>query len=230
MFSWSETDQAKAIKFCLVGKAKRYYNEMSDDEKKDINKIRKKLKESLAKAPEFYLNLFSTRQLKPGESISSFCNLVQSLLERGMPGLEKASRDRLLRSRLIAIAPENLNNFLEMLSDKSWDDTVAILDKSADYKSINPVEIEVNRAEITASKRRIGGKFVGSCYYCDKPGHRQDKCWQKARELADSDIDPSKMASSERRATFGQNVRSKQTDFNNQTVRRIENKQAVLYA
>ena len=46
MFSWSETDQAKAFKFCLVRKAKRYYNEMSEDDKKDISKILKKLKES----------------------------------------------------------------------------------------------------------------------------------------------------------------------------------------
>ena len=143
MFSWSETDQVKAIKFCIVGKAKRYYNELRDDDKKDINKIMKKLKESLAKAPEFYLNLFSTRQLKPGESISSFCHSVQSLLDR-MPGLKKTSRDRLLGSRLIAIAPENLKNFLEILNDRSWDYNVGryYLDKSAYYKSINQVEIE----------------------------------------------------------------------------------------
>lgn len=44
MFSWNETDEAKAIKFCLVVKANRYYNEFSDDDKKDINKIMKKVK------------------------------------------------------------------------------------------------------------------------------------------------------------------------------------------
>jgi hypothetical protein len=39
MFNWNETAQAMAIKYCLSGKALRYYNELDEDGKNDINAI-----------------------------------------------------------------------------------------------------------------------------------------------------------------------------------------------
>jgi hypothetical protein len=51
---------------------------------------------------------------------------------------------------------------------------VAILDRPI----INQVEIELNLAEITASKR-IGCKFVGN--FTDVNLGIEDKCWQSSR-------------------------------------------------
>jgi len=184
MFAWSEEAQAEAIKYCLTGKALRYYNDLNETDRKSIKAIKKKLKECLAKAPEYYLNLFYMRAVKPNESIASFCHAIQQLLDKGMPGLEPATKGRLLRSRLIAVAPENLKNFLEMLADKTWDEVVAILDKSTDYRAITAPtlpEIALNKAEVvrqwsTRSSSRPQERFGGICYYCNKPGHKQLNC------------------------------------------------------
>jgi hypothetical protein len=89
---------------------------------------------------------------------------VQGLLEKGLPGLEKTIRDKLLRSRLLAVAPVNLKNFLEMLSDRSWDDVVNILDKSNDYKLISLPQCQKEAVSLVSYKRQFSGKY----YHCGK--------------------------------------------------------------
>ncbi|RNA43351.1 hypothetical protein BpHYR1_027320 [Brachionus plicatilis] len=99
-----------------------------------------------------------------------------------MPGLEEAAKSSLLRARLIANVPENVKNFMELLSDKSWKELVAIFDKSVDYKSITTkVEDEavlVNKLNAISFKSQ-SQKFNGSCFYCKKPGHRIAECRKK---------------------------------------------------
>ena len=40
--------------------------------------------------------------------MASYSHCVQGLLEKGLPGLEKTIRNKLLRFRLLAVEPENL--------------------------------------------------------------------------------------------------------------------------
>ena len=84
MFGWSEDEQAKAIRYCLKRKVSRYMLELDEKQQEHIKEIEKKLKSCLSKAPK-----------------------IQGLLEKGLPGLEKTIRDKLLRFRLLAVAPEN---------------------------------------------------------------------------------------------------------------------------
>lgn len=76
MFGWSEAKQS-AIRYCL--KARRYMLELDETQQADIKEIEKKLRSSLSKAPEFYLNQFYKREVRGGESISSFFHCVQGL-------------------------------------------------------------------------------------------------------------------------------------------------------
>ena len=108
---------------------------------------------------------------------------MQGLLEKGLPGLEKTIRDKLLRSRLLAVAPENLKNFLEMLSDRSLDDVVNILVKSNDYKLISSSQSQEEAVSLVIYKKQFSGK----CYYCGKGGHRKTDCW-KMREAENERI------------------------------------------
>ena len=58
MFGWSEAEQAKTIRYCLKGKARRYLLELDESKLTDIKELEKKLRSCLSKAPEFYLNQF----------------------------------------------------------------------------------------------------------------------------------------------------------------------------
>ena len=58
MFGWNDAAKAEAIKYCLTGKALRYFNELNDTQKADVKEVFKKLREGCTKAPEYYLNLF----------------------------------------------------------------------------------------------------------------------------------------------------------------------------
>ena len=124
MFNWDRSAQVRAIECCLVGKALQIFNNLSQSQKTDIDEIIKALKAGCKKSPDFYLNLFYARTLKPDESIATFCHEIEGLLSKGMPGLEEASKSSLLRARLIANVLENVKNFMELLSDKSWKELV----------------------------------------------------------------------------------------------------------
>ena len=87
MFGWSEDEQSKAIRYCLKRKVSRYMLELDETQQEHIKEIEKKTKILLVEGSEF-----------------------QGLLEKGLPGLEKTIRDKLLRFRLLAVAPENFQS------------------------------------------------------------------------------------------------------------------------
>ena len=206
MFKWDKAAQASAIKFCLSKKALRYYNELDASKKGDIDEIFKKLRQCCAKAPEYYLNKLYTRTLKADEPISSYCHDIQNLLEKAMPELNPETKGMMLRARLISVVPESVKNFLEMLSDKTWSELVAIFDKSTDYKAIIqsssvPTEVEINKSETyktPSPDRRVfydqrdkprngepasGRRFDVEYFFCKRRGHKQSDCWKKTEAM-----------------------------------------------
>ncbi|CAF1093324.1 unnamed protein product, partial [Brachionus calyciflorus] len=88
MFNWDRAAQVRAIECCLVEKALQIFNNLSQNQKTDIDEIIKALKADY-------------------ESIATFCHEIERLLSKGMPGLEESSKSSLLRARLIAKFPEN---------------------------------------------------------------------------------------------------------------------------
>lgn len=182
MFGWSDEEQAKAIKFCLMDKALKEYRKLSDDDKKDINKIVQKLKETCTKTPEYYLNSFYTATLEQGESIAQFCQKLQKLLEKGLLGLQETHRDKMLKARLIVNVPQHVKDFLELMSNKKWSELVEIFEKSNDYKgeALNHYQTETAINKINFCKQpnyHQETKFNGTCNFCKKIGHKSIDCW-----------------------------------------------------
>lgn len=182
MFGWNDEEQAKAIKFCLTDKALKEFKKLSDDDKKDINKIIKQLKETCTKTPEYYLNAFYTAALEPGESIAQFCQKLQILVEKGLPGLDETHRDKMLKARLIVNVPQHVKDFLELMSNKKWSELVEIFEKSNDYKSTSPNNFQIETAinKMTFHERRNfnqKSRFDGACNICKKIGHKAIDCW-----------------------------------------------------
>ena len=64
-----------------------------------------------------YLSVFN-RNLNQGETIASFCTVIQEYLDDELAKFDEYARDQLLISRLISNVPENVKNFLELMSNK----------------------------------------------------------------------------------------------------------------
>ena len=130
MYLWDEVQQARAIVFCLDGKALEAYNSLTQDEKRDIQQIFKKLKELCVKPASHYLNTFNTRTIKYGETIPAFCHIIEELIDKAMPGLQIGFRKQLSTDRLMKSVPSNTRNFIELVIDKEWKEIVKSMEKN----------------------------------------------------------------------------------------------------
>ena len=185
---WTDEEQAKNLRYCLVGKALReYQNLTATNSKATMTEVVAHLKKVCAKPTELYLNKFYTRIMEPGESIAKYCISIQNLLDKGLPGLDKSHREQMLKARLIAVVPENVKNFLELLGDRSWNELMVIFEKQTDYRLVVPPPthlvadtnriVTIERRPTTPDRRR----FNGNCHYCGKPGHRYAECRSRTR-------------------------------------------------
>lgn len=183
IYGWDDRKQVAAIELCLVGKAKKLFSQIEEADKNDIKKILECLKRGCVKSPEYYLNLFYSKQLKPDQKISDFCYEIEKLMDKALPNLDEDNRTRMLRSRLLSAVPEHIKSYLELLSDKKWKEIVAIFDKSVDYKEIYQgsfqikEEVDVQRVEFSAPK------FNGSCHFCNKFGHKIADCLARKNQV-----------------------------------------------
>ena len=128
------------------------------------------------------MNQFCQRTMRPGETVSQYCHAIQKLLDRGCPGCEDNTRNRLLR--LVANVPEHVKNFIELQAG-TWDDIVKIIDKQVDYKTVEGPKLEVEEINYVdsrntganASSHRIvhitpQHRFQGVCNACNKFGQK----------------------------------------------------------
>ena len=121
---WSDSQQARTIRLYLSEKALKTYESLDSSYQKDLDKIFEALKKACSKSPQYYLNLFFNRKLNHGETITSFCTAIQKCPDDALSKVDEYTRDQLLISRLISNVPENVKNFLELMSYKSWKELV----------------------------------------------------------------------------------------------------------
>lgn len=222
IYGWDIKKQAEAIEFCLVGKAKKAFDQMQAVDKEDIKKILDTLKGKCIKSPEYYLNLFYSRQLKQDEKIGDFCHDIERLLDKGMPGLELNGRSRMLMSRLVSTVPSHIKSFLELQSDKSWSDIVSVFDKSVDYKEmytgnfqqIKQEPMEINKMEHRESKFSNPKvvKFNGSCNFCGKFGHKSVDCLSRINQSSRKESNQNSFKRYSKSSEYP--TSSKRTEFN----------------
>ena len=111
---------------------------MEEAKRKDIKKIFDKLKETCFRPTEYYLNLFYSRILNPGESLASFARDLEKLVDKGLPGLDVTVKSKLLKARLVSSVPETTKTFLELIADKKWSELIVIFENQVDFKSVLP--------------------------------------------------------------------------------------------
>ncbi|RNA20146.1 hypothetical protein BpHYR1_034349 [Brachionus plicatilis] len=137
-------------------------------ERKDIRKIFDKLKETCFRPTEYYLNLFYSRILNPGESLARStrfgCDCEVEIV-KGETSVKCAG---------------NNENF------PRTDSRQEMVRINIDYKSVLPGQfkqvIEINKA--VPKPQYENRRFVGNCNYCNKPGHKWALC---RRRMFDAD-------------------------------------------
>ena len=87
IFKWTEKDQAEVIEHYLEGKARNVFKAIDNAKKDDIKEIIKELREKCDLSPEYYMNQFCQRTMRPCETVSLgtrprfISNVSQSLLQ-----------------------------------------------------------------------------------------------------------------------------------------------------
>lgn len=118
---------------------------------------------------EFYLRQFYDSTLQHGNRIGPFCRRLESLVNKGIPGMEDTAKHTLLRSRLIKVVPKDVKNFMELLSDRTCPQLVTIFENQRDYNGEDSkndyLKADVNKFETPDRKdesRRISASASAS--------------------------------------------------------------------
>ncbi|RNA43690.1 hypothetical protein BpHYR1_045953 [Brachionus plicatilis] len=188
MYIWDEVQQAKAIQFCLSGKAKEAYQSMRADDKNNIETMLKVLKEMEVKPGSHYLNIFNTRTMKPGEKLAKYFRESEVLLNKVIPGLQETFKEQLLKDKVMKSVAAANKLFLELVLDKKWNEIVAQFVKRGEYKSAD--EVNADGVAIKKFERRGGynptndrKRFDGECFSYQKKGHRKSECRKRLADM-----------------------------------------------
>lgn len=194
MFGWDDAKQLQVLPLLLKGRAERIFNGLDNTKKAAIKDALEEIENNCVQSQEMLLNAFYSRKPAPGERLSSFANALQDLLTKAVPKLGNNEKTILLRSQLCEHLPEHLRALIHFNHNKSWDDILCALDQAMPsfqptdpyasaasngygiYQPVKQEPLELNTA--SASKSKI------VCWYCNKPGHREQDCFQKKRDEA----------------------------------------------
>lgn len=204
MYGWDSAARARVIRYCLEGRALAVYDALEEDKQADIKEIEKELRRKCVQPAEFYLSQFYDCTLQPEDRIGPFCRRLESLVNKGLPGMETSAKHTLLRSRLIKVVPKDVKNFMELLNDRSWPQLVTIFENQKDYNNEDSkndyLKIDVNKFETperrdksyrpnantntsaSTSYAPSRKRFDGTCFYCGKAGHRKVECRKRERD------------------------------------------------
>ena len=103
----------------LEGEALAVWLELSEAEQADYKVVKEKLIAKLRPAGFVLLDEFHARKLRPDESPSLFRHELKKLLERAMPGVDTATRDRLLIHQFLLGLPIGISRQLPE-KRRSW--------------------------------------------------------------------------------------------------------------
>ena len=70
----TEKDQAELFEHYLEGKARNVFKAIDNAKKEDIKEVIKELTEKSDLSPEYYINQFCQRTLRPGGTVSQYCS------------------------------------------------------------------------------------------------------------------------------------------------------------
>ena len=199
--AWDDTRKALTLPTLLEGEALAVWLELSEAEQADYKVIKEKLIAKLRPAGFVLLDEFHARKLRPDESPSLFRHELKKLLERAMPGVDTATRDRLLIHQFLLGLPIGISRqlratgettkldavvnrarLLMTLEEQEHNHTVAISNEPR-QNEVQELREEVAKlteqviALTTADSRR-----TQRCFSCNRQGHTQRECPDRRRQ------------------------------------------------
>jgi hypothetical protein len=181
----------------LTGKAERVYKCMDETKKKSFDEVSKALVAGCSQPQEVLLYAFYNRKPHSGEQLSTFALALQDLLNKAVPLLDEKHKAIFLRAQLAMHLPDHMRALIQFNANKTWDELLVAMDQAMPFVTANSgtntifnhdsviasgVKTEPVEVNSTSAKRVAGGRFGGTCHYCNKKRHRVADCWKKQQD------------------------------------------------
>jgi hypothetical protein len=134
---WSSEYAAQHLITRLTGKAFSVFSLMSEDDRKDANKILARLEKQFRLNRQEYVEKYKSCRPGKNELTRDFCLSLATLYDRAYPA-NNAYRDEELKLRLKEFLPDKFETLILVSDGKSWEDTVVIV--AANVPMLNKVD------------------------------------------------------------------------------------------
>lgn len=150
----------------LAGQALDVFMELTDEEKKDYNKVAETLTTAFAPSPFTAYEELQRRSYRSGESVDAFVADLRRLFHRA--GASTPS-DQLLKSAFVSGLPQQVRRQLLAMAD-------ATVLSVSELMSRARVALSVGESEVACAAGGRGTSVGIRCYKCNKLGHRMSEC------------------------------------------------------
>lgn len=168
--SYTGEDMVSLIPLLLQGPPFLIYEKLSDDDKKDLDVIKRKLLTAFSLSKYAAYEQLRNRLYVPGENIDAYFSDIKRLSDlAGMGGAEVA---------FVVGLPEQISMQLRVLSDANAETLVArarVMIEAEKNKNIHESYVAAGIPQ----RRRLYNKDDRFCDLCKKAGHDTDKCWSR---------------------------------------------------
>ena len=192
--AWDATVQLEALPDFLTDKAKTAYDAITD--KTNITATLASLVTALSKSSSTLFEEFTSRKLRPDETVSAFALSLQDLLIKACPNLNEAARLPMLQGILCASLDSSTRALVKFSSTLTWSQLIKALDEALPNGPDSPPLIKQEpSAEVNwADAQRSDGaghnnrndmfvkRFNGYCSYCNIQGHKAAECHRRIRD------------------------------------------------
>ena len=175
--------------------------ELSEAEQADYKVAKEKLIAKLRPAGFVLLDEFHARKLRPDESPSLFQHELKKLLERAMPGVDTATRNRLLIHQFFLGLPIGISRQLRATGETTELD--AVMDRARllmtleeqKHNHIAAISNEPRQSEVQELQEEVAklteqvialttadSRRTQRCFSCNRQGHTQRECPDRRRQ------------------------------------------------
>ncbi len=184
---WDDAKQAVAIKCFLSGKAEDVVNTLIANNKKTIKELKEGLINGCQLTREQRLQHFYDRKMKDNESIHVYSQALKSLFKKAMgDNFKPEDAKAFVQGQVINNVPHQFKSMLKVAScmgDESFEKVVQTLTSSNDQLMSSLGLAQEESSTLNTSLSRPHGSvapnrntFDGTCFNCDRYGHRIAFC------------------------------------------------------
>ena len=204
--TWNDETKARKLPTLLEGEALALWLDMSETEQANYGTVKEKLLEKLKPAEFVSLDEFHRRKLRPDETPTLYLHELKKALQQAIPGIDDASRKKLLKHQFLSGLPTEVSRQLRMTNETDLETLVdrarllmTIDDKvcsaAIDGEAVGKESREVQKLQeqvaalteqvaalTTAATEARRPRAAMRCFVCNKLGHTQYECRSRRQQ------------------------------------------------